>query len=172
MAEPPSAFEAPAPLRATHDLAEFRCGEPALDEWLRDRAAQNVELAASNTFVACPRGSTRVVGYYALAMGQVLNREAPGSVRRNMPRNIPAVILGRLAIDGGWQGKGLGQALLRDAVERSARAAAEVAARLLVVHAISPAAEAFYLHHGFFRMPVEPPTYGLDLARAGRRGAT
>jgi GNAT superfamily N-acetyltransferase len=98
-------------------------------------------------------------------MGQILNQEAIGSMRRNMPHQIPAVILGRLAIDEKWQGKGLGKALLQDAVQRSTRAAKEVAARLLIVHVISTEAEAFYSHHGFMRLPTETPTYALDLIK-------
>ena len=101
-------------------------------------------------------------------MGQVLNQETPGAMRRNMPRQIPAVILGRLAIDRNWQGRGIGAALLHDAVQRSLRAASEVSARLLVVHAISPAAEAFYRHHGFSRLPIETPTLALDLVKFAR----
>ena len=73
--------------------------------------------------------------------------------------------LGRLAIDRAWQGKGLGRALLADVVRRSQRAGAEVSARLVIVHAISPAAEAFYLHHGFTRLPGEAPTLALDLLK-------
>ena len=83
-------------------------------------------------------------------------------MRRNMPRHIPVVILGRLAIDEKWQGKGLGGALLRDAAERAAK---EVSARLMIVHAISPSVETFYLHHGFSRLPTETPTYALDLIK-------
>ena len=82
-----------------------------------------------------------------------------------MPKFIPAVTLGRLAIDRAWQGKGLERALLADAVQRSLRASAEVSARLAIVHAISPAAEAFYLHHGFTRLPVDTPTLALDLVK-------
>jgi GNAT superfamily N-acetyltransferase len=89
-------------------------------------------------------------------------------MRRNMPRQIPAVILGRLAIDQQWQGKGLGKALLLDAVQRSIRAAQEVSARLLIVHAISQAASEFYLHHGFVRLPLETPTFALDLNKFAR----
>jgi predicted N-acetyltransferase YhbS len=70
-------------------------------------------------------------------------------MRRNMPKFMPAVTLGRLAIDRAWQGRGVGRALLADVVRRSLRASSEVSARLVIVHAISPAAEAFYLHHGF-----------------------
>lgn len=90
-----------------------------------------------------------MIGYYAICMGQIFNQEVIGSMRRNMPRQIPAVILGRLAIDEKWQGKGLGKALLQDAVQRSVRASQEVSARLLIVHAISAQAEAFYSHDGF-----------------------
>ena len=158
-------FCSPIYLTASHDLEDFQSGEEALDSWLQDRALDNMETGASRTYVICPLDSHKVIGYYAICMGQVLNQEVIGSMRRNMPRQIPAVILGRLAIDEKWQGKGLGGALLRDAVERSVRAAKEVSARLLIVHAISPEAEAFYLHHGFSRLPTESPTYALDLIK-------
>jgi GNAT superfamily N-acetyltransferase len=161
-------FDAPLALTAHHDLEDFNSGEAALDDWLRRRALANMAIAASRTYVVCPTGSPRVIGFYALSMGQILNQEATGAMRRNMARQIPAIILGRLAIDRGWQGQGLGAALLRNAVERSVRAAGEVAARLLVVHAISPAAEAFYRHFGFTRLPVETPTLALDLAKLAR----
>jgi len=87
-----------------------------------------------------------------------------------MPHHIPAVILGRLAIDRTWQGQGLGRALLADAVRRSLRASHEISARLVIVHAISAAAEAFYLHHGFTRLPVETPTLALDLIKLQKLG--
>ncbi|MGE4482734.1 GNAT family N-acetyltransferase [Acidocella sp.] len=86
-------------------------------------------------------------------------------MRRNMPNAIPAVVLGRLTIDLDWQGKGLGRAMLADMFSRSFRASAEVSARLVIVHATSPAAEAFYLHHGFTRLPVDAPTFALDLVK-------
>ncbi len=168
MTEAAAGFNAPVPLTEQHDLEDFHSGEAVLDDWLRRRALDNMAIAASRTYVVCPSGSRRVIGFYALSMGQILNQEATGAMRRNMPRQIPAVILGRLAIDRNWQGKGIGAALLRDAVERSARAAGEVSARLLVVHAISPAAEAFYRHFGFARLPVETPTLALDLVKLAR----
>jgi predicted GNAT family N-acyltransferase len=82
-----------------------------------------------------------------------------------MPSQIPAVILGRLAIDKKWQGKGLGKALLQDATQRSAFAAREVSAPLLVVHAIASKAETFYLYYGFIRLPIETPTCAIDLIK-------
>lgn len=160
-----ASFTAPALLGASHDLARFESGEPSLDAWLRERARDNLRLGASRTYVVCPQGSPQVIGYYALAMGGILNQDVTGSMRRNMPHTIPAIILGRLAVCKLAQGAGLGAGLLHDAVLRSLRAASEISARLLVVHALSPTAEAFYKHHGFTRLPVETPILALDLAK-------
>jgi GNAT superfamily N-acetyltransferase len=156
----------PAVLNSSHDLTKFDCGEADLDDWLRKRALQNLHLNASRTYVACRPDTLEVVAYYALAMGSLLNREATGSMRRNMP----AVVIGRLAVTRGFQGTGLGGAILQDAVLRSKRAAIEVSARLVIVHALTPAAEAFYLRHGFIRLPVETPTLALDLNKLADLG--
>ena len=160
-----SAIQSPVCLTATHETQQFCSGEETLDNWLRERAFANMEALASRTYVICPTNSQQVIGYYAICMGQIFSTEVMGSMRRNMPRQIPAVILGRLAIDKQWQGKGLGGALLQDVVQRSIRAAQEVSARLLIVHALSPAAEMFYLRYGFARLPTETPTYALDLIK-------
>lgn len=136
-----------------------------LDDWLRRRAWSNLQAAASRTYVVCPPNSLRIAAYFSLSMGQILAQEVAGSMRRNMPRAIPAVVLGRLAIDRAWQGQGLGRALLANVVDRALRASSEVSARLIIVHAISPEAEAFYRHHGFTRLPVETPTLALDLVK-------
>ncbi len=165
MIDAPPSFVAPVLLTEAHDSSTFDSGEPVLDDWLRHRAWNNLQTAASRTYVVCPASSLRVVGYFALSMGQILAQETVGSMRRNMPKHIPAVTLGRLAIDRAWQGKGLGRALLSDVIQRSLRASNEVSARLVIVHAISPAAEAFYLHHGFTRLPVETPTLALDMVK-------
>ena len=158
-------FAAPVLLTEAHEHSRFDSGEPVLDDWLRQRAWRNLQTAASRTYVVCPTGSNHIVGYFALSMGQILSHEVTGSMRRNMPRQIPAVILGRLAIDANWQGRGLGAALLSDVVRRAVRASDEVVARLVIVHAISPSAEAFYLHHGFTRLPGETPTLAFDLLK-------
>ena len=102
-----SGISPPIVLKASQDLTQFQSGEAALDGWLRQRALSNLELGASRTYVICPAGSDVVIGFYSLSMGQVLALDVPGSMRRNMPNNIPAVILGRLAVDENWQGKGI-----------------------------------------------------------------
>ena len=129
---------------------------------------RNMKAAATKTYVICPAESTVVVGYYALCMGQMLATDVTGSMRRNMPSQIPAVLLGRLAINRDWRGRGLGGYLLRDVVHRARRAAREVPARLIIVHAISPDAEAFYQHYGFTRLPIEAPTLALDLVKLAK----
>jgi GNAT superfamily N-acetyltransferase len=165
VADGPPLAGAPVLLTEAHDTSAFHSGEAVLDDWLRQRAWPNLQSAASRTYVICPEGSLQVIGYFSLSMGQILASEAVGAMRRNMPRFIPAVTLGRLAIDSAWHGRGLGRALLADAVTRALRASSEVSARLVVVHALSPAAEAFYLRHGFTRLPVETPTLALDLVK-------
>ena len=158
-------FDPPVLLTEAHDASTFESGETVLDDWLRQRAWKNQQDAASRTYVVCPAGSLTIIGYAALSMGQILAQDTTGAMRRNMPTFIPAVLLGRLAIAHAWQGRGLGRALLADVIARARRASAQVSARLVIVHAISPAAEAFYVRHGFTRLPVETPTLALDLVK-------
>ncbi|MBX5146686.1 GNAT family N-acetyltransferase [Rhizobium lentis] len=144
----------PAPLADHHELAEFSSGVPELDEWLRRRARANQASGASRTFVVCE--AIRVVAYYALASGAVRQPEAPGRFRRNMPDPIPVAVLGRLAIDRAYQGRGLGRALVRDAGLRLLNAAEIIGIRALLVHAISDEARAFYEAVGFLPSPSDP----------------
>jgi GNAT superfamily N-acetyltransferase len=162
-------FDRPAVIADSHDLSQFKSGEPVLDDWLRARALKNLALGASRTFVVCRAGSTRVMGYYALSMGGLYAVDTPGSVRRNMPEIVPSVILGRFAIDESVQGLGLGAMLLNDAISRSLIATESVSARLIVVHAISERAAQFYLRFGFAKMPVEGRTLALDLVKYQKR---
>jgi predicted N-acetyltransferase YhbS len=144
----------PVPLADHHEIEEFNSGEASLDGWLRRRARANQVSGASRTFVVCE--GKKVVGYYALASGAVTVETAAGRFRRNMPDPIPVAVLARLAVDRGWQGKGLGRALFRDAARRVAQAADAIGIRGIVVHAISAEAKKFYLALGFDPSPREP----------------
>lgn len=157
---------APEPLAPHHDLESFASGVAPLDTWLKNRARQNEAGRASRTYVICE--GTRVVGYYSLAAGSVLHHTATGRVRRNMPEPVPAALLGRLAIDQQWQGRGLGSALLHDAVLRVVGAAATIGVRALLVHAISESAKDFYEHWGFAPSPIEPMTLMITIDEAQR----
>lgn len=158
---------APEPLAAHHDTDAFTCGVESLDRWLRQRALKNQVTGASRTFVACE--DNRVLAYYALASSAVAAELATGRLRRNMPDPIPVVVLGRLAIDQSLHGQSIGRALVRDACLRVMAAADAIGIRGLLVHALSPAAQAFYAHVGFESSPLEPMTLIATLAdvRAG-----
>lgn len=147
----------PEPLTPRHDLEPFRSGVPSLDAWLRQRASHNERERASRTYVLC-EGEGRVIAYYSLAVGSVPSAEVPGRVRRNMPDPIPVMVLGRLAVDEGWQGRGLGGDLLRDALLRTLGAAEIAGIRAMLVHAISPEAKRFYERFGFRECPERPMT--------------
>ena len=105
----------------------------------------------------------RVVGYYCLASVALVLSDTPSSIRRNMPDPAPIAILGRLAIDKYFQGKGLGVALLQDAVVRTVQAADILGIRGLLVHALSIEAKTFYEHHGFVASPTQPMSLILSL---------
>jgi GNAT superfamily N-acetyltransferase len=153
---------APAPLTEAHDLSAFDSGVASLDDWLRRRAMANHVGGASRVYVvADPAG--QVVGYYALASGALALAEASGRLRRNMPDPIPMAILGRLAVDRNWQGKGLGLALLKDGILRAESAAAIIGLRGILVHAISQDAKRFYQSHGFIPSPTHHMTLMLPL---------
>ncbi len=159
----PDGLSAPESIAEHHDLEPFDFGEPELDSWLRKRALANEREHASRTFVVC--SGKIVVGYYCLAAGSVARADAPGSIRRNMPQSIPVIVLGRLAVDRRWSGKGIGAGLLKDAVVRSIQVTQEIAARALLVHAISEPARKFYLKFGFVESPINPMTLMINLSR-------
>jgi GNAT superfamily N-acetyltransferase len=157
-------ISAPELLNSSHDLSHFRCEEPVLDEWLRRRALQNQEGGASRTYVVC--SGSQVVGYYALAAGAVDHVNAPGRMKRNMPNPVSVMVIGRLAIDAAFQGRGIGPALLRDAVLRTVQAAEIAGIRAILVHAISERAKRFYERWGFISSSVDPMTLMINVAEA------
>lgn len=163
--KPSDRVSPPEKLSAAHDLSAFESGEPVLDHWPR-RALQNEETGVSRTYVICV--GRKVVGYYCLAAGAVAHAGAPGRIRRNMPDPVPAMVLGRLAIDKACQGSGMGTGLLRDAVLRTIQAADIAGIRVILVHAISEAAKRFYERHGFVASPVDPMTVMITVVEAVR----
>ena len=154
-----------APLDAAHDRAAFNCGSEPLDRYLREQVTQDVRRRVAACFVALAEGQ-RIAGYYTLASASLLLADLPASVGKKLPRypTVPAVRMGRFAIDQAFKGQGLGGALLADALDRSVRS--EIAAYALMVDAKDEAAAAFYRHHGFIALPDSPLTLFLPLAAA------
>ena len=157
-------LKAPAPISPAHDVSNFDCGRPVLDDWLKRSALKNEASDASRTYVVCEDG--HVAAYYCLATGSVARSEAPGPVRRNMPEPIPVMVIGRLAVDRRFQGRGLGTGLLRDAVLRTLRAGEIAGLRAVLVHALDDEAAHFYRSHAFVPSPIDDLVLMLKLDAA------
>lgn len=143
-------------LDASHDVDAFDCGKEPLDRFLQRHALVNQKAGSAQTYVVC-RGEQRVAGYYSLAVGAVEHADAPGRVSKGLARHpIPVMLLARLAIDRSEQGKGLGKALLKDALLRTAQAADIAGIRALLVHAKDDEARAWYERFDFEQSPTDP----------------
>lgn len=129
------------------ELSLFNCGILALNDWLKFRAKSNHHSGASRTYVI--ESAKRVVAFYCLSAGSINHSESPGKFRRNMPDPVPMIIMGRLAIDIEFQGRGLGAALVKDALVRTVAIAQQAGVRALMVHAKDKVAARFYQKHDF-----------------------
>jgi GNAT superfamily N-acetyltransferase len=158
------------PISEAHDLTDFDCGVPVLNEWLNKRAFANDRSGASRTYVLCREAT--VTGYYCLSTGAIDHSVSPNQLRRNMPNPIPVVVLGRLAVDLRFQHQRLGSLLVRDAILRSVEVAKIAGAVALVVHALSDEARRFYLSLGFSELPLQPMTLFLLMRTAELAGAS
>lgn len=156
-------LRAPERLTAGHDLTRFDCGDAGLNDWLKRRALRN-EGGSSRTYVVC--AGNAVVGFYCLAAGAVIRAEAPGALRRNMPEQVPVVLIGRLAVDTHHQGQGVAAGLLKDALLRALSIAETIGVRAILVHALNDRAAAFYARYGFEPCPVAPQTLLLPMETA------
>ncbi|TDC67835.1 N-acetyltransferase [Actinomadura sp. GC306] len=143
-------------LTAQDDLDAFDSGQPDLDDWLKRFALVNQKAGMSTVFVTS--SEKRVVGYYALATGGAERAEAPDRILRGTPAHpVPVILLTRLAVHSAVQGKGLGRALLGNALVRVANAADEIGVRALLVHAKDERAKAFYMRQAEFEpSPTDP----------------
>lgn len=149
------AISAPEPLTAAHDVSEFSCGKPTLDHWLRTRALSNQEKGFTAVLVVHEVG--RVVGYYGLAPTAVVPNVLPRSIRTGQPPDpVPCLLLGQLATDINWAGRGIGTGLLKHALERCVHAASLVGGRALMVNAVDDEAAAFWRRRGFLPSRDDP----------------
>lgn len=149
------AILAPEPLTAAHDVSEFSCGKPALDHWLRTRARSNQEKGFTAVLVVHEVG--RVVGYYGLAPTAVVPNVLSRSIRTGQPPDpVPCLLLGQLATDINWAGRGIGTGLLKHALERCVHAASLVGGRALMVNAVDDEAAAFWRRRGFLPSRDDP----------------
>ena len=154
-----SRYRGPELLAAHHDLEGFDCGDEALNEWLHSRAPRNQREGSSRTWVVAD--GARVVAFYASSTAVVARTEATRRAARNQPDPVPAVLLGRLAVDRGHQGKGLAAALLKHFLLKALEVASLTGVRLVLVHAKDGRAADFYRHFGFEPSPIDDLTLML-----------
>ncbi|MDX8462297.1 GNAT family N-acetyltransferase [Mesorhizobium sp. VK2B] len=149
------ALSAPEPLTALHDVSGFSCGKPALDHWLKTRALSNQEKGFTAVLVVQEAG--RVVGYYGLAPTAVVPSILPRSIRTGQPPDpVPCLLLGQLATDTGWAGRGIGTGLVKHALQRCAQAAELIGGRALMVNAFDAEAAQFWQRRGFLPTRDDP----------------
>lgn len=153
-------------LGGAHDRKGFSCGVPALNRYLREQANQDVKRRVSSCFVAVDPEVGIVAGYYTLAASSVPIASLPEGQAKHLPRypTLPAILIGRLAVDARYQGQRIGSALIIDALRRSARAAP--AAFALIVDAKDHVAFAFYRKHGFIPLQSRALSLFLPVATA------
>lgn len=154
-------------LDAAHERAGFNSDSDPLNRYLREQVTQDVRRRVAACFVALASDQS-IAGYYTLASASLLLADLPASTGKKLPRypTVPAVRMGRLAVDKAFKGQGLGGALLADALDRAIRS--DIAAFALMVDAKDEAAAKFYLHHGFIALPDSPLTLFLPLASVPR----
>lgn len=142
-------------LQRNHVLEGFDCGQADLNNWLLKYALQNQGANAAQTYVGLVNGV--IAGYYSLAVGQVEYADASERLKKGLARHpVPIMLLARLAVHKDWQGKGIGRALLKDAVLRTLQAADIAGIRALVVHAKDERARHYYEQFDFVASPTDP----------------
>ena len=158
---------APQALNAKHQLGDFDCGKPALNDWLIRHAMQAQSSGSARTCVVVE--GARVVGYFSLAVGQADAMEVPDRIRKGMGRYpIPVVILARLAVSLQDQGKGIGVGMLQEAIRRTIGIADQAGVRALLTHPIDEEASRFYRRFGFESSPIREQQLLLLLKDARR----
>ncbi len=157
-------------LAGDHDREGFDCRRQELNEWLRQVARQHQDKGLSKTFVAVrEEAPTRICGYYALTLAELETRHLPEAWRKKLPRRIPGVRLGRLAVARQYQGKGLGELLLVGALTRAQRFYAEAGGIALFVDALDEQAAGYYRNFGFAASPDNPLLLFLSAMGLERR---
>jgi predicted GNAT family N-acyltransferase len=145
------------PLTKAHDRAAFSCGIGALDNYLKKQVSQDVAKRVAVCFVLTPDGKT-IAGFYTLSQYSVDLVELPAEIASKLPTypEVPATLLGRLAISEAFKGRKLGEFLLLDALYRSWKQSKQVASAAVIVDAKDESARHFYEHFEFLSLPATP----------------
>lgn len=153
------------PFARHHDRSSFSCGKLPLDDFIQTRVSQYERRRLGKTYVAIRNGEQRVIGYYTLAAGAVAFENLPDHASRKLPKHpVPVVLLARLAVDLTAQGKGLGDGLLLDALQRACDLSSRLGVYAVKVDAIDESAASFYQKYGFTSLVDVPMQLYLPIA--------
>lgn len=146
------------PLDDSHDRRSFHCGVEPLDRYLHVQAGQDQRRRIAACFVLPEAAGSRIAGYYTLSAFSVAGESLPAPFQKKLPKygQIPCTLLGRLAVDLAYRGRGVGQHLLVDALQRALLHSAEVGSWAVFVDAKDDAAHRFYSKYGFTSLPTTP----------------
>jgi predicted GNAT family N-acyltransferase len=152
----------PELLNAGHDTSDFQSQSSRLNDWLKNRALNNQGDTARTYVVTI---GEKVIAYYCLCTSVISRKEAVSSIKKDAPDPIPAILIGRLAVDSRWAGKGIGSGILKDAVMRILQASHIVGTRAILVEA-AEGAESFYTQYGFKPSTIDPTKLMIRLEDA------
>jgi GNAT superfamily N-acetyltransferase len=134
----------------SHERAGFSCGNDCLDDFIHSRVSQYERRTLGRTYVAVARGGKMVVGYYTLCTGAIPFPQLPPKLAKKLPKHpLPAILLGRLAVDQSVQGRRLGELLLIDALRLSLALSEKIGVYAVEVQAIDDRAKRFYERYQF-----------------------
>jgi len=146
----------PRPLVAEDDRAGFDCGRESLNQWFRRHAWRNQEGGSSRTSVICDTATGVVAGYVSLSAAKIDRAFLPKSDQRNRPDPIPAILLGQLAVDSRFQGRGCARSLLFFALVTSVRLSRDMGCFCVLTHPLDDGVRDFYRRFGFEDLPFDP----------------
>lgn len=138
-------------LSRNHDRTQFDCGSEPLNLYLQTTARKHMARGISKTFVLVNPNGKSIIGYFTLSAAEITKSDLPAEIAKRMPKILGVVLLGRLAVDKSYQGKGIGLVLLHEAVTKTVHAAENIGICGMMVKAKDAKAAAFYEHYGFQR---------------------
>ncbi len=144
------------PLDPKYNRVEFSSGNELLDNYFRRQARQDVKRKLAACFVIIDEKSGKISGFYTLSSAGIAQRFVPDSFRKKLPKSyntLPAILIGRFAVDIEFQGSGIGKLLLIDALKRCHNTSDYIGAFAVIVDPIDMEAEKFYEKHGFIKLP-------------------
>jgi predicted N-acetyltransferase YhbS len=146
----------PRPLTGADDCADFDCGRESINQWLRRHAWRNQQSGVSRTNIVCDPGTGAIVGCVALCAAQIERGFLPQAAQRNRPEALPAVLLGQLAVDRRYQGRGFSRSLMWFALVTSVRFSKDMGCFGVVTHPLDDGVRNFYRRFGFCDLPFDP----------------